>query len=441
MSTPTMNKRHFLGLMAASSLTWLGGCGGAEDEDGSVRARLLNVNPATGSVNLVVDDDTEASSVAYGTTSGYASVSSSSVDVVVNASSSGTSLVEKTINLSSDSYYTLVLHGWGGGESVLSYFLEDDDDIPTSSSKSALGVMNAQVEGDALDVYLTGVDETLSDDSSTFIAALATSTRKAPTSLSAGTYRLWVTPEGDTATVLLTTTVTLKAKTAYTLVLAPANSSSGVLLNGYLVPQKGTMTAMANTQARVRVASAISGNGTVALSVGDTVLQAATKSPLLADYQQVTAGEVSVVATVNGTVLAAQTLTLEAGADVTLLVCGSSADDATVTALADKNRLPASSKFKLRVIHAVPSLSTESMTMSIDGVSSGTSAIAYREASDYVLRASGSDKSVIVETQTATIYSDDTDDFTSEGVYTAFIWQRPTTADANAIQVKFYADR
>lgn len=431
-----MKKRTFLSFMAAAPLsTVLTGCGSNSD-GGQAQVRFINVNPSYTGVGMKVDGDTVFSDVEFGTVSGYSDVSSGSIDVTVRASGSASDLVAKSVSLSSDEDYTFVLYGWSGDDAALAYYIENED--TPNSGEATLAVLNASVDAGDLDVFFTGVDDTL-DSASSFASSLSGGTRKSPKTVDAGTYRLRVTTAGDINDVRLDVTVTFESQKVYTLLLSPG--SSGVLLNGHLLQQGGGLTSLANTQARVRVVSAVSANGKVAMKIDGETLQSATKSPLVADYQLVTAGTVAVVTKVNAVALAEQSLTLKAGTDVTLLVTGTDASDAMVTAFVDNNRLAASSSFKLRVIHAVPSLSNDNMSLSVGGTSTGTSDIAYGEASAYVTRTAGTDLSVLVETQTTEIYNNDTDDFDSQGVYTAFIWEKPSTSDANALQVKFYADR
>lgn len=431
-----MKKRTFLSFMAAAPLsTVLTGCGSNSD-GGQAQVRFINVNPSYTGVSMKVDGDTVFSNVEFGSVSGYSDVSSGSIDVTVRASGSASDLVAKSVSLSSDEDYTFVLYGWSGDDAALAYYIEDED--TPDSGEATLAVLNASVDAGDLDVFFTGVDDTL-DSASSFASSLSGGTRKSPKTVDAGTYRLRVTTAGDINDVRLDVTVKFESEKVYTLLLSPG--SSGVLLNGHLLQQGGDLTPLTNTQARVRVVSAVSANGKVAVKIDGETLQSATKSPLVADYQLVTAGTVTVAAKVNAVALSELPLTLEAGTDVTLLVTGADASDATVTAFVDNNRLAASSSFKLRVIHAVPSLSSDNMSLSIGGTSTGTSDIAYGEASAYVTRTAGTDLSVLVETQTTEIYNNDTDDFDSQGVYTAFIWEKPSSSDANALQVKFYADR
>lgn len=431
-----MKKRTFLSFMAAAPLsTVLTGCGSNSD-GGQAQVRFINVNPSYTGVGMKVDGGTVFSDIEFGSVSGYSDVSSGSIDVTVRASGSASDLVAKSVSLSSDEDYTFVLYGWSGDDAALAYYVENED--TPNSGEATLAVLNASVDAGDLDVFFTGVDDTL-DSASSFASSLSGGTRKSPKTVDAGTYRLRVTTAGDINDVRLDVTVTFESQKVYTLLLSPG--SSGVLLNGHLLQQGGGLTSLANTQARVRVVSAVSANGKVAMKIDGETLQSATKSPLVADYQLVTAGTVAVVTKVNAVALAEQSLILKAGTDVTLLVTGTDASDATVTAFVDNNRLAASSSFKLRVIHAVPSLSSDNMSLSVGGTSTGTSDIAYGEASAYVTRTAGTDLSVLVETQTTEIYNNDTDDFDSQGVYTAFIWEKPSSSDANALQVKFYADR
>lgn len=432
-----MKKRTFLSFMAAAPLsTVLTGCGSNSD-GGQAQVRFINVNPSyTDGVGMKVDGDSVFSDIGFGAVSDYSDVSSGSIDITVRASGSASDLVAKSVSLSSDEDYTFVLYGWSGDDAALAYYIENED--TPDSGEATLAVLNASVDVGDLDVFFTGVDDSL-DSASSFASSLSEGTRKSPKTVDAGTYRLRVTSAGDINDVRLDVTVTFESEKVYTLLLSPG--SSGVLLNGHLLQQGGGATALTNTQARVRVVSAVSANGKVAVKIDGDTLQSATKSPLVADYQLVTAGTVTVATKVNAVALTEQSLTLKAGTDVTLLVTGADASDATVTAFVDNNRLAASSSFKLRVIHAVPSLSSDNVSLSIGGTSTGTSDIAYGEASAYVTRTAGTDLSVLVETQTTEIYNNDTDDFDSQGVYTAFIWEKPSTSDANALQVKFYADR
>jgi len=425
-----MKKRTFLGLMAATPVTMLAGCGG--NSDGDAKIRLINVNPSYSAVSMEVDDDSKVSSLAYGSVSGFSDISSGSVDIVVKVAGSTTELASKSYSTSSDKERTLVLYGWAGDDAELYSYVEDED--TPDSGESSLALFNATVDVGSLDVYLTATDEDL-DAAPTFGAALASGDSAAHKTVDSATYRLRVTAAGDTSDVRLDTSVTLSSQKIYTLILSAG--SSGVLVHAHLLQQGGGATALLNTQARVRVIPAVANNAMVSLSLGSTTILTSTKSPTQTSYVLVDAGTVAVTTTVAGSASTATgSLSLTAGTDTTFVVTGPGATDAALITLTDNNRPAASGKFKLRVVHAEALLASDNVSVTIDGVSTSTSNIAYLGSSGYVSRTSGTDKTVLVETQTTEIYSASTDDFTSKCVYTAFVWDKGGTPD-----VKFVADR
>lgn len=437
-----MKKRTFLGLMAATPTVMLTGCGGGNGS-GSTNVRLVNVNPyykttgAGSGVDLWLAGAESASDVAFGTVSGWANVTAGSMDLVVKPAGTSSTLISKVPTLTKNVSYTYVLYGWSGDDAALSSFAESES--APGSGESDVAVLNASIETTAaLDVYLLSSGESL-DTASTFQSSISGATRKAVKTWGSGSYTLCVTAAGDKTDVRLSVALTLASATVYTLILAPGGT--GGLVDAYLLAHGGSLTPLRNTQARVRVVPAVAGNGTVSLTLGSQQLMNNFKSPWIGDYALVDAASgLSAQATVNGTALSATSVDLEAGYDYTLLVSGSSAADAAVTAFTDDNRLPTTSgKFKLRMIHAAPTLSGDAMSLTLGSGSSITAT--YRAATKSTTFSSGNDQSVLVETQTAEVYNNDTDDFTSRGVYTAFVWPKPTSADANALQVRFHADR
>ncbi len=425
-----MKKRTFLGLMAATPVTMLAGCGG--NSDGDAKIRLINVNPSYSAVSMEVDDDSKVSSLAYGSVSGFSDISSGSVDIVVKVAGSTTELASKSYSTSSDKERTVVLYGWAGDDAELYSYVEDED--TPDSGESSLALFSATVDVGSLDVYLTATDEDL-DSAPTFGAALSSGDSAAHKTVDSATYRLRVTAAGDTSDVRLDTSVTLSSQKIYTLILSAG--SSGVLVHAHLLQQGGGATALLNTQARVRVIPAVANNGVVSLSLNGTVIMVSTKSPTQNSYVLVDAGTFPVTTTVNGSAATATSSpTLKVGTDTTFVVTGTSATDAALITLTDNNRPAASGKFKLRVVHAEALLASDNVSVTIDGVSTNTSNIAYLGSSGYVTRTSGTDETVLVETQTTEIYSASTDDFSSKCVYTAFVWDKGGTPD-----VKFVADR
>ncbi len=356
-----MNKRHLLGLVAALPLAWLTACGGGGNSNDAT-VRLVNASAGYASLDLYVEDTKEASAVAFGGGSDYASVKSGDVSNVLTAAGSSTELLNQSRSLGSGKKYTIVAYGWEG---ALKSVIMTDDESAADANKTKVSVLNTAIDAGELDVYLTGADDSL--DSSTPIASgVDAGAQSGYSSVSSGTYRLRVTAAGDTTDVRLDVpSITLDSTKVLTLVMAPG--SGGVLVHAIGVVQDGSVTPYLNTQARVRVVAAIANSGTVTVNAGGTLLANNAKSSTILGYATLDAGTLALNTAVNGTALAADSLTVTGGQDVTLLVTGTGAADAIVTKIADDNRLPAvSTKYKIRMVHAAPSLADQNLSMTVD---------------------------------------------------------------------------
>jgi len=351
-------------------------CGGGSDSDSGTRLRLLN-GSAYDSLDLLVDDDTEAESVAYGTASDYAGIDDESVELVLTKPDSSTELLNTTKTLSSDANNLLIAYGWQGHLKTL--LVVEDEDEPDDDDITTLAVVNAAPDAGDLDIYLTGEDDALSD-ASAVQSAIEGGTRSSFADVDAGTYRLRVTAADDPSDIRLDVSgVTLPGDKAVNLVLT--SGSSGVLVNAILAVEGGDVTSYANTQARLRVIGAVADNATVAASTDDTSLLAASRSPAIGQYKLVAAGDLSVALTVAGQSMDAYTETIVAGTDVTLLLNGD-AETPTVTSMVDDNRLPTDdSTVKLRLLNAVSGLDS-TLELALD-YSTVASAVDYGNASDY----------------------------------------------------------
>jgi len=392
---------------------------GGDSNDATVR--LVNASPGYPALDLYVADTVEASDVAFGSGSDYTNVSSGEVTNVLTAAGSTTELLNQTRSLGSGKKYTIVAYGWEGA--LKSVIMTDDEDA-ADSSKTKVSVLNTATDAGELDVYLTGTDESL--DSSTPIASgVDAGSQSGFSSVASGTYRLRVTGVGDTEDLRLDIpSITLDSTKVLTLVLAPGKG--GVLVHAIGVEQGGTVTPYLNTQARVRMVAAVATVPTfsrVSVTAGDTILGANVGSFTIKDYVLLDAGTLALTTTVDGTALAAQSITVEAGSDTTLLVTGSSAADAAVNVIDDDNRLPTvSTKYKIRLIHAAPSLADQNLSMTVDA-SDVVSDQAYGTASTFDDRTASSAAVIDISTPTqGTIYELSDQSLVSKGVYTVFMF-------------------
>jgi Domain of unknown function (DUF4397) len=117
------------------------GCG-----SGSAHVRLANVLPSQSDLTLLIDGNTLATSVTYGSASGYISVGSGSHHLQIEASGTTTILIDQTISLSSGDNTVLATNS---GAVVLS----DSSSTPSSGDISIRAINASSTLGTA-DVYI-----------------------------------------------------------------------------------------------------------------------------------------------------------------------------------------------------------------------------------------------------------------------------------------------
>lgn len=418
-----MNKRHLLGLVAALPLAWLSACGGGDDGN-DAQMRLVNASSAYASLDLLVDDDTAASAVTFGTGSGYTGVKAGDdIETVLTATGSGTELLNQVRTLESGEKYSLVAYGWEGD---LKTVVMTDDEDEADSGKTKVSVFNTSGDAGELDVYLTEADALLSA-STPIVAGVDPGVRSGFTSVTSQSYRLRVTGAGDKEDLRLDIpNVTLNSTDVLTLVLTPG--TGGVLVHAMGVVQDGDVTPYLNTQARLRMVAAVvtvpTSFSSVSVTAGGTSLGENVGSNTIKEYMLVTAGQLTLNATVDGTALTPQAVNVPAGSDMTVLVTGTNAATATVQLLNDDNRLPTTStKYKIRLVHAVPSLAAQNLSMTVN--SSGVASdLQFGRASSFVDRTAETEADIEIATPTQGIIHTVGDrTLAALNVYTVFMFE------------------
>jgi hypothetical protein len=146
-----------------------------------------------------------------------------------------------------------------------------------------------------------------------------------------------------------------------------------MLVNALQLEQGGAVTPLLNTQARVRVISAVVNNPSVSLTIGGQTIN--TQSlPTIVGYASVNAGTLSVTGTVGGVAQNFGNVVATAGNDVTLFLYGDLATSVSMTAVVDDNRLPTnSSNVKVRLVNGIVGIGPLTMTVDSSIVASGIS--------------------------------------------------------------------
>jgi len=353
--------RNLFTLFIAALLGALGlaACGGnGDDNTGSVR--FINATLNYGALDLYVSDTRQIAAQAEGTASSYLSLDAATQSITLKPAGTATTALTQSLGVASGVSYTLV--AYNSGTKLLGAYLTDDKAAPTSGT-AALRVFNGASEAGTVDVYVTATDADLANATATMSSVAGTSLG-AYLEITHGTYRIRVTAAGDKTDLRLDIpSVTLADQQIATLMLSA--TSGGVLVNGMLLNQGGTMTMYPNTNARVRVVPAVTGNGSVDASTSAAVLSAGLQSPSVGNYVITPATLAGLSVKVNGVALDTSAVAATAGADLTLLVYGDAASP-TLKALVDDN-LPATaaSATRLRLVNVVNGLGS-TITLNAD---------------------------------------------------------------------------
>jgi hypothetical protein len=332
----------------------LAGCNGSSSSSGSASLRVANATLTHPSLDLLVNANIAASATASDTVSAYSSVPNAGPTLQLNDAGATTALITLAPTMTGGDHYTLLAYESGG---VVKTSLLNEDYTTPGTGAAQLRVFVAAVDAGKLDVYIT--------DPATDLSTVSTPTATSPVitdafstgllTYSPGTYRVRVTGAGNKADLRIDIpAVTVAALQIGTIVLTPA--SGGVLLNGSTLIQQGAYSATRNTNARVRLASAVSNAAVVSVTASagtsNVVIDTGSVAPSFGYYTLVPASSTLNIS-VNGQSVGAPATALTAGSDHTLLVYGSSAGP-TATVIADDNRTPADpASVKLRLINGI----------------------------------------------------------------------------------------
>lgn len=425
--------RQFLFAAACGLLVLLAGCkyGGDDDGDGdgNAKIRLLNLSTGYASLDLITnldaeDDDedkTQSEAVPLESVSNYVSLEADDYTIKLKRTGSGSILRSFTgEELVEDDIFTYIAFGEVGAFGALR--LDDSQDEP-DAGETKLSVANVSAAG-ALDVYLTDTDTEL-DDTTPVLSGVGSSL--VSFSADSGTFRLRVTASGDNADVRLDIAAfELPEKGIGTLILT--STQGGTLANAIYLPQEGQPEKLLNDKARIRGAVGVANGAAATIRVdGMSLLTSATAGVIGSRYLLVDAGTLPVTLTVNGTPVTAADVSLQAGADYTLLVWGD-ATAAQTSLTVDDNRLPSSGgNSKVRILNGMSTLGAPlTLSMDFSPLIEGT---LLGQVSEPIEASSGTDRQFdITNTSTAaTVLTRSGITLQSNSVYTFFVTDNGAT--------------
>jgi hypothetical protein len=412
-----ITRRRLLGVPLALSV--LAACGGGNDDENSGHSsvRLLNLMSDLASIDLLADDTRWFSAAATDTITDYIEVDDDAFDLELRSAGASSTLLSSEQGFGEDLHYTLI--AWGRAGAPRLWKLEEDQDSDDiASGKGALRVFGATEDIGLLDVYLTAEATELADASAQF-SGIGEGNATGYAEISAGTYRLRVTGNGDPDDLRLDLSgIAVTAATYSTLILTAG--SGGTLVHASLLAQQGALNTQRNTKARLRFVAGVAGNPAVGASWGGSTIAGALTAPVVGPYALVNAGAQALELRINGATALSDSHALVAGADYTLVALGTTAVPALAW-IGDDNRLPsASTRAKVRLIHGDATLNA--VTLSIDyGVVA--SDVAVGSASSFaVLTANDSARiDVTAASSSAAVYSATDVNLQAQGVYTLFV--------------------
>ncbi len=171
------------------------GCGSS-----GTKVRLLNAMDGQSSVNLLLDNNTVASGVSFGTASGYSSSSSGSHSLQVQ--SAGNTLLNVSISLNSGNNTVLATDF---GATVFA-----DNKSTPSSGNIQIRVINASSVMGTVDVYIVAPNTDLSTVNPS-ITTLAFQEASDYQTLAAGSYQIEFTQSGSKNVIVSTTSTSFSA--------------------------------------------------------------------------------------------------------------------------------------------------------------------------------------------------------------------------------------
>jgi hypothetical protein len=324
------------------------------DNTATAGIRVINASIGYDSLDLYTSSegsDTDSAlftAIARGTATSYASLKADTYSLKFRKNGAAGNLLTTAATLAEDKRVTYVAYGSTDG---LDVFTVDEQTEAPDSGYAKVQVLNGTT-ADALDVYLTGSDDEVSDVSPAISGVMAGASSGFST-LRSGDYRLRITSNGSKTDIRFDVpVVSLPSTGVLSLVLTEA--AGGVLINAILLPQQDTPVFYDNSTARIRGAAGLTSGALVSIDVGDAQIVAgrSARSFIADTYVTRAPGAVPVVVYVDNVAVGSGEVSLQAGRDYTLLAwdAGSTLQ---ISLIPDDNRPSATQRAKVRLLNAM----------------------------------------------------------------------------------------
>ncbi|MEO8924746.1 MAG: DUF4397 domain-containing protein [Caldimonas sp.] len=347
--------RFMLSGLVALTAAGLAGCGGGSLSVNDGHVRLVNATTGIGALDLYQSSSLLSGNVAASTASPYVDLKAASYTFNLNLAGSGATAATLPGTVQKKNDYTIIAYTSGG--TLTATYLSDNEGSP-SSGTAKLRLFNADTTDVAsVDAYLltTACSGLATSPAAPFFTA-ATGLQASYTQVNAAsggtTYHLCVTPAGDKSDLRLDIpSLTLSDGQIVTVILT--RSTGGVLLNGLVLNQQGSLTAASNASARIRLAVGATGGAIVTATANGVPLGTNLPAPAVGLYMVVPSGPLTLVATIGGAAVPDPGLSTEPGDELTLLVAGTTATKPVLIADDNSASTSAASPVKLRLVNGM----------------------------------------------------------------------------------------
>ncbi|HZV93052.1 MAG TPA: DUF4397 domain-containing protein [Caldimonas sp.] len=339
-------------------------CGGGSLSVTQGHVRLVNATHGIGALDLYQGSSLISSNIAAGTAGAYADLDPGSYTFNLNLA--GTSATAATIagTVQKKDDYTLVAYTTGG--TLTGTYIAENEGSPSSKS-AKLRLFNADAtDVPSVDAYLLTTDcSDLASSPAAPIITAVTGLQPSYTQVNAASggtaYHLCVTTAGDKSDLRLDIpSLTLSDGQIVTVILTA--SSGGVLLDGLVLNQGGTLVAATSASTRIRLAVGTTDGSLVTASVNGVSLGTQLPAPAVGSYVLVPSGPITLVATIGGVAVPDPGLTATPGADMTLLIAGTASTPPVL--ITDNNSVSTSTAnpVKLRLVNGMNTTGPATLT-------------------------------------------------------------------------------
>jgi hypothetical protein len=333
--------------LCLSILVFAAGCHSGSSQS-SANSRVLHASLDSETFDVLVDSNAKVSGVAFGAATGYSDSGSGSHTVTIRSSSSGTTLLSKTISFASGANQTLVVYG---KRAALGTVLLVDDVTDPAAGNFKVRVVGLSPDVGTVDVYLT---------SGGIASAPATITNVGYSvitdysEIGSGTFTITITPAGTKEILFQSSPQNFAAGSKNTIAVYPAYS--GKLVNAELLTAgtNASGTLFLNTNARVKSANAVPDSTQLNFLADAITIFANVPYKGTSSYVVVSAGNHTMQvqsSAVPGTSIASLPVKLDPARDYSVLAVNTLAQPQLV-ALVDDNTLPTSGYAKVRFVNA-----------------------------------------------------------------------------------------